>query len=378
MKKNLMGPYGQWASERYNQSPGKLSFRQKQFKSLSAWRKKALAKTRELMAIQDLKWKPRVNVGSTYEFDGLHVEELTWQLPYGRPTEAVFVKPAGVKGKLPGILGLHCHGGNKYFGKRKIIYVGKRHPRMIEHHKHYYSGNGWATELAKKGYGVLVHDGFLFGSRRVRYGDVPGVITGNKKERNPESAREIDLYNAWAREHEHIMAKSLFCAGITWPGMYFNEDQCALDVLCARKDVDPKRVGCGGLSGGGLRTVFLAGLDPRIQVAVCVGFMSTWNDVLLNKSYTHTWMTEVPLLPQYLNFPEILGLRLPRPTLVLNTRQDQLYTLKGMKDAADILTSIYKKAKAPDSFRCSFYNGGHQFNAAMQKEAFAWFDQWLK
>ena len=33
--------------------------------------------------------------------------------------------------------------------------------------------------------------------------------------------------------------------------------QRALDVLCARPDVDARRVGCAGLSGGGMRTVFL-------------------------------------------------------------------------------------------------------------------------
>ena len=44
----------------------------------------------------------------------------TWQLPYGPPTEAVVLKPAGATGTLPGNLGLHDHGGNKYFGLRKI------------------------------------------------------------------------------------------------------------------------------------------------------------------------------------------------------------------------------------------------------------------
>jgi len=54
-------------------------------------------------------------------------------------------------------------------------------------------------------------------------------------------------------------------AGTSWPGVFFAEDQKALDVLCARKDVDANRVGCGGLSGGGMRTVFIGGLDPRIK-----------------------------------------------------------------------------------------------------------------
>ena len=36
----------------------------------------------------------------------------------------------------------------------------------------------------------------------------------------------------------------------------------------------------GGLSGGGLRTVYLAGTDDRIACACCVGMMTTWLDYL--------------------------------------------------------------------------------------------------
>ena len=174
------------------------------------------------------------------------------------------------------------------------------------------------------------------------------------------------------------MAKSLFSAGTTWPGVFFAEDRVALDILCARPDVDKDRIGCGGLSGGGMRTVFMGGLDERIKCAVCVGFMTTWRDFVLNKSFTHTWMTYVPLLPNELDFPEILGLRVPMPTLVLNDIDDGLYTLPEMKNADAILKEVYKKAGAASHYRCSYYPGPHKFDRAMQSEAFDWFDQWLK
>jgi dienelactone hydrolase len=60
-------------------------------------------------------------------------------------------------------------------------------------------------------------------------------------------------------EQEHLRAKSLLCAGTTWPGVLTAEDQRALDYLCSRPDVDARRVGCGGLSAGRLRTVYLEG-----------------------------------------------------------------------------------------------------------------------
>ncbi len=34
------------------------------------------------------------------------------------------MKPAGSRGRLPAVLALHDHGGNKYFGWRKIAQMG--------------------------------------------------------------------------------------------------------------------------------------------------------------------------------------------------------------------------------------------------------------
>ena len=99
---------------------------------------------------------------------------------------------------------------------------------------------------------------------------------------------------------------------MTWPGVFLFDDRRALDYLASRPDVDATRIGCGGLSGGGLRTVMLAGADARIRCACCVGMMTTWRDFLLNKSYTHTWMCYVPGLPRDLDYPEILGMSAPQ------------------------------------------------------------------
>jgi dienelactone hydrolase len=249
---------------------------------------------------------------------------------------------------------------------------------MTEHQKDYYEGMAWANEIAKRGYVVLVNDAFPFASRRVMMQDVPEELRHGLNDDDPENPANIDKYNQWAGQHEHIMAKSLFCAGTTWPAVFFIEDQKALDILCARDDVDTRRIGCGGLSGGGMRTVFMGGLDPRIKCAITVGFMTTWKDFLLYKTVNHTWMVYVPLLPNELDFPEILGLRAPLPSMVLCDEQDDLYTMEGMNDAEKILKEVYKKSGAENNFKCSYYPGPHKFDKKMQADAFDWFDKWLK
>jgi dienelactone hydrolase len=378
---NMIGAYGPWAAGLVGAGPARLSFRQERFRpgAIDEWRGLARQRLRECLLQPETGKVPKVQLQHQLVYDGLHVEHLSWQLPYGPPTEAVFLKPAGASGRLPAVIGLHDHGGNKYFGWRKIARMSDQlHPMMKSHRDDYYGGVSWANELARRGFAVLVHDGFPFASRRVRVGDLPPVVRKGLAEANPESEDEIKAYNNFAAEHENLMAKSLFCAGTTWPGVFTAEDQRALDYLCSREDVDGNRVGCAGLSGGGLRTCYLAGLDDRIRCACCVGMMTTWRDYLLNKCYTHTWMIYIPGLPPDLDYPEILGLRVPLATLVLNNRDDQLFTLPEMQRADRILSEVYTKAGAGDRYKCSFYPGPHKFDRPMQAEAFAWFDRWLK
>jgi dienelactone hydrolase len=376
---SLIGPYGSWAAGLTGKDLPSLSFRRKEWKKIEAWRKTSKRRLAERLAIPGLEGDPEVMVVKEYSYDGLHVEELKWQLPYGRPTEAILLKPLNTEGKLPGILAFHDHGGNKYFGTRKITKTSDdQHPLIVSHQERYYEGKAWANEVARRGYVVLVADAFPFASRRVMMQDIPVSQRQGLDDNNPEDPANIEAYNRWASQHEHIMAKSLFCAGTTWPGVFLAEDLKALDILCSRKDVDSERIGCAGLSGGGMRTVFAGGYDKRIKCAVCAGFMTTWRDFLLNKSFTHTWMTYVPLLPNELDFPEILGLRVSLPALVLNNNEDNLFTLDEMKRADDMLRKIYEKAGAGMNFKCSYYPGPHKFDAGMQKEAFDWFDKWLK
>ncbi len=41
--------------------------------------------------------------------------------------------------------------------------------------------------------------------------------TGKPVDPSDDNPASVAAYDAWAGGHEHIMAKSLFCAGTTWP-----------------------------------------------------------------------------------------------------------------------------------------------------------------
>ncbi len=263
----MIGLYGPWAASLTANKLPSYSFRNAEWTDPESWRPKARRQVMDRMSIPEIGGLPEVRVIKEFEFDGLLIQELQWQLPYGRATEATLLKPLNVTKPLPGILAFHDHGGNKYFGRRKITRTeNTQHPLIIAHQKQYYSGLAWANELAKKGYVVLVPDAFTFASRRVMLKDVPKSLRKGLNDDDPENPDNIAAYNNWASDHEHIMARSLFSAGITWPAVFFAEDQKALDILCSLKDVDAKHIGCAGLSGGGLRTAYHGGSGSKNPV----------------------------------------------------------------------------------------------------------------
>ncbi|WP_228713794.1 hypothetical protein [Arundinibacter roseus] len=117
--KSIAGLYGPWAAG-LRADPPMLSLRAMPRKKLTSWKKQAVAKVKELVASPPMGNTPAVTVLKKYIYDGLEIEELSWQLPYGRPTQALLLKPQGVQEALPGILALHDHSGEKYYGYQKI------------------------------------------------------------------------------------------------------------------------------------------------------------------------------------------------------------------------------------------------------------------
>ncbi|MES1262538.1 MAG: hypothetical protein ABUS49_12455, partial [Acidobacteriota bacterium] len=94
---NQIGAYGEWAAG-LAPDPPRLSFRRSGWASLDAWRTQARARYREALLQPDTGGTPRATVQHHIEFDGLAIEHLSWQLPYGPATEALLLKPAGATG----------------------------------------------------------------------------------------------------------------------------------------------------------------------------------------------------------------------------------------------------------------------------------------
>lgn len=282
--------------------------------------------------------------------------------------------PRGLKGRAPAIVDLHSHGGMFLFGKEKVIDFGRNHPVMTEYHKVNYGGRPTTTELVRRGYVVITTDAFMFGERRLLMD--PDLKYGWERSRySVEDARHL---SAVCASKESTLAKSLMLAGMTWEGIVLWDDIRTVDYLISRPEVDPQRIGCVGISFGGYRSFYLAGMDDRIAAACVVGFMSVVKPMARRHIDTHSWVHFVPTIHRFLDWPDIVGMRAPRPLLVLQCRRDGLFPLSGMQESVDKISAIYHQAGAPERFTSRFYDVPHQFNVAMQEDAFDWLDGKLK
>src|SRR5207253_3535436 len=164
--------------------------------------------------------------------------------------------------------------------------------------------------------------------------------------------QRIGAFNQRANQNEDLVGRTILAAGFTWPGLIFWDDMRTVDYLLSRPEVDPGRIGCVGLSVGGLRACHLAALDDRVKAAVVVGWMASFPAQLqrhVRNTIGHTKL--VPGLYRHLDYPDVASLAMPAALLVINGSRDGLFDSGGVRASFEKLRACYKKAGVADRFR---------------------------
>ena len=352
-----------------------LSFLNARFRSLRSWKKTARGKLLELLHYAPPACKPAAETVERVDC-GDYVREKVWfnTTPDLRVPAFVLV-PKNAPKRAPAMVALHDHGGFYLWGKEKIVEMTDEHPVLTDFKRQYYGGRSIATELVRQGYVVVVIDMFYWGERRMLLDGDPA----DWRERPASLTRErIQAFNSRAGQSEQLVGRTIYTAGFTWPGVMFWDDVRTVDYLLTRPDVDPRRIGCVGLSVGGLRSCHLAALDDRIRAAVVVGWMASFPAQLkkhIRNTIGHTKV--VPGLYQHLDYPDVASLAMPTPMLVINGSKDGLFDLDGVKASFAKLNACYSKAGVPDHCGTRLYETPHEFNAEMQAEAWAWLKRFV-
>jgi dienelactone hydrolase len=314
------------------------------------------------------------------ERDGVLVRRLRWSVGYGPDTHAWLLRPAGAAGPLPGVLGLHAHGGLRSVGGEQLVDLGRAASvRAVTLRASWYGGHAPATELARRGHVVLVHDAFSWGSRRFDLSRPTPRLAALARAQDalwaqqgvvPTAAERFDHLSGL---HEDTLAKAAGALGQTFAGAVLADDLVALDVLAAADGVDPERLGTFGFSGGGGRSLLLAALDHRVRAAVVTCMMATFASLVPAGLDTHSWLLHVPGLWSLADWPDLTALGRAR-FLVQYRTGDELFPPAGMTAAHE---SLLRRHHGSVRYRGSFVAGGHAFDPAMQEEAWAFLTETL-
>lgn len=309
-----------------------------------------------------------------YESESFIREKIEFNTTPWFRVPGYFYVPKNVPLPAPALLVLHEWGGPMLFGADRVC--GEPvHPAIVKHRENSTSGRPLADWFASHGYAVISIDAFHFGSR------APRGINGLPDAYEPAELDEQTLneYHNRAREVLYYGVRELNWAGTTWAGVNYGDDSRCVDYLLSRKEVDPKRIGCTGLSGGGWRTDIIAALEPRIKAAVTVGWMTTGDtQQAYNLGGAVGTFCLLPGVWDRIDIPDMIAMAAPKACMVVGGTQDMLFPPAGQKEAERQITEAYAWAGKPELFKNYAPPKPHCYDAEIQEEALNWFDKHLK
>ncbi len=248
-----------------------------------------------------------------------------------------------------------------------VAYVPKHHappyPGMLFPLGH--SRNGKAADgyqrtpagFAEKGYLVLAYDPLGQGERW-QYWD-------------PET--RDSPFTASTREHSNLGAQCLLL-GVNLAQYMIWDSIRALDCLLARDDVDPTRVGCTGVSGGGTNTAYYVPFDERITAAMPTCYIAGFPALLDSVGPQDAEQNLFGQLAVGLDHDDYLALVAPRP-LCVGAATGDYFPLAGARRCVESAERVYAAVGAPDNLALAVAEQNHGYHLPMRQAAYAWFNR---
>lgn len=312
---------------------------------LKQWQQRDRAATRATLVnlLGELPARPKpskVNVTAREEHDGYTLERFEFHNGVDAVVPGILLIPKNRKGRAPAIIGLHGHGSSA----NSICTDAK-------------SSQNIGPMLAKRGYVVAAIDGYFNGDR---IGTGP-FVTKSKGQ------QESDLFKMYMWTGRNL-----------W-GMMLRAEQCLIDYLQTRAEVDPDAIGITGMSMGCTRGWWLAAIDDRVKAVVGVACFTRYTELIAhgNTRY-HGIYYWVPNVLKHFDTEAINALIAPRPHLELTGDEDAGAPVDGVAVLEKKLAKLYALYGKPDCFRSVVYkHTGHEYLPEMKEEMIASFAKHL-
>ena len=151
----------------------------------------------------------------------------------------------------------------------------------------------------------------------------------------------------------------------------------ALDYLLSRPEVDPKRVGCTGNSGGGTHTSYISALDDRIQMAAASCYITSWHRMLQSIGPQDAEQVFPFWLKDGLDYPDFIYAHGGKPFLILSAIRD-FFPIGGARATYDEVRRTYAKLGLSDHIAMFEADDGHGYTKPRREAAYKWFTRGLE
>jgi len=146
-----------------------------------------------------------------------------------------------------------------------------------------------------------------------------------------------------------------------------------LDLLAARPEVDPDRLGVTGLSGGGAVTWWIAAADERVKACSPVCGTATLEahiyDRVIDGHCDCMWWVNAA---QW-DLADVGALVAPRPLLIASADRDGIFPVDSIRRVHGQLQSLYQTLDKPENLRLVETPGGHSYHERSRTAIFSWF-----
>ena len=155
-----------------------------------------------------------------------------------------------------------------------------------------------------------------------------------------------------------------------WDGMR------ALDYLESRPEVDPKRIGCTGNSGGGTQTSYLMALDGRIRAAAPSCYLCGFPGLFASATQEDAEQDIFGQLAFGMDHADYIMMLAPRPVLLLTATKD-FFDIKGSWAIFRDAKRLYTRMEFAERVDLLENDAGHNYNNTQREGAARWMSRWL-
>jgi cephalosporin-C deacetylase-like acetyl esterase len=155
-----------------------------------------------------------------------------------------------------------------------------------------------------------------------------------------------------------------------WDGMR------AIDYLQSRSDIDPRRIGITGCSGGGTLSSYIMALDERVACAAPSCYLTTFRRLIETIGPQDAEQNIFGQLAMGLDQPDYVLLRAPRPTLISCTTGDY-FDIQGTWDNFRQAKQIYGRLGYPERVDLVEAEGTHGVQPTNLLGITRWMRRWL-